>query len=219
MLADRAAALLFYVAVASAVVTVVAWLLVGRVDEAVVRTVAVLVIACPHALGLAIPLVISISTSMAARNGILVKDRLALERMRTVDVVLFDKTGTLTKGQHTVTGVSAIDGDDDRVLRLAAAVESDSEHPLARAIVRAAHERGDVPDASGFTAMSGRGVEADVDGARVAVGGPALVSERGLDTSRVDRGRLVVEGTGRRRAVRRRRREHRRCLGARGRGS
>ena len=186
VLADRAAALLFYVAVASAAVTVVAWLLVGRVDEAVVRTVAVLVIACPHALGLAIPLVISISTSMAARNGILVKDRLALERMRSVDIVLFDKTGTLTKGQHTVTGVSAIDGDDDRVLRLAAAVEADSEHPLARAIVRAAHSRGNVPDASGFAAMSGRGVEADVNGARVAVGGPALVSERALDTTRVD---------------------------------
>jgi Cu2+-exporting ATPase len=186
LLADRAAAFLFYVAVASAAVTGVSWLLVGRVDEAVVRAVAVLVIACPHALGLAIPLVISISTSMAARNGILVKDRLALERMRTVDVVLFDKTGTLTKGQHTVTGASAIDGDEDRLLRLAGAVEADSEHPLARAIVRAARERGEVPAASGFAAMSGRGVEADVDGARVAVGGPALVSERGLDTSRVD---------------------------------
>ena len=174
LLADRAAALLFYVAVASAVVTVVAWLLVGRADEAVVRTVAVLVIACPHALGLAIPLVIAISTSMAARNGILVKDRLALERMRTVDVVLFDKTGTLTKGHHTVRAVTAVDGDEARVLRLAAAVESDSEHPLASAIVRAARERGDVPNATGFTAMSGRGVEAKVDGTRVAVGGPAL---------------------------------------------
>ncbi len=185
VLADRAAGLLFYVAVASALVTVFAWVAVGRVDEAVVRTVAVLVIACPHALGLAIPLVTSISTSLAARNGILVKDRLALERMRTVDVVLFDKTGTLTKGRHSVTGVTSVDGDDDRILRLAAAVEADSEHPLARAIVRAASEIGDLLSASGFTAMSGRGVEADVGGAHMAVGGPALISERGLDTARL----------------------------------
>ncbi len=186
VLADRAAAMLFYVAVASAVITVVTWLALGRVDEAVVRTVAVLVIACPHALGLAIPLVIAISTSMAARDGILVKDRLALERMRNIDVVLFDKTGTLTKGQHTVTGVHAVDGDDDRLLLLAAAVESDSEHPLARAILRAARERGEIPSVSGFRSMSGRGVEADVDGLTVSVGGPALAGERGLDTSAVD---------------------------------
>ncbi len=186
VLADRAAALLFYVAVASAAITVVTWLALGQVDEAVVRAVAVLVIACPHALGLAIPLVIAISTSMAARNGILVKDRLALERMRNIDVVLFDKTGTLTKGQHTVTGVHAVDGDDDRLLALAAAVESDSEHPLARAILRAARERGEVPSASGFRSMSGRGVEADVEGLAVAVGGPVLAGERGLDTSAVD---------------------------------
>ena len=185
VLADRAAALLFYVAVGAAVVTVIAWMAAGRVDEAVVRTVAVLVIACPHALGLAIPLVTSISTSLAARNGILVKDRLALERMRTVDVVLFDKTGTLTKGQHAVTGVTSVDGDDDRVLRLAAAVESDSEHPLARAIVRAGTELGGVPSGSGFVAMSGRGVEAFVDGARVAVGGPALVAERNWDITAI----------------------------------
>ena len=185
VLADRAAALLFYVAVGSAVVTVIAWLGAGRPDEAVVRSVAVLVIACPHALGLAIPLVISISTSKAARNGILVKDRLALERMRTVDVVLFDKTGTLTRGLHTVTDVMAVDGDEDYLLRLAAAAEGDSEHPLARAIVRAAEDRGEVPAASGFRAMSGRGVSAQVEGRGVAVGGPALMSERNADTEAV----------------------------------
>lgn len=160
VLADRAAALLFYVAVAAALITVAAWLVAGDSDQAVVRAVAVLVIACPHALGLAIPLVISISTSMAARNGILVKDRLALERMRNVDVVLFDKTGTLTKGAHRVTAVAALDGDEDALLALAAAAETDSEHPLARAIVAAARERGEVPVASHFRAMSGRGVEA-----------------------------------------------------------
>jgi len=181
VLADRAAALLFYVAVGAAVVTVVAWLAVGRNDEAVVRTVAVLVIACPHALGLAIPLVVSISTGLAARNGILVKDRLALEEMRNVDIVLFDKTGTLTKGSHKLTAVMAVDGDDERLLLTAGAVESDSEHPLARAIVSAARKLGEVPAAEGFTSMSGRGVEASVGDSQVAVGGPALLRERGVD--------------------------------------
>ncbi|HEX9846878.1 MAG TPA: copper-translocating P-type ATPase [Acidimicrobiia bacterium] len=181
VLADRAAALLFYIAVTAAVITVVAWLAVAQPDEAVVRTVAVLVIACPHALGLAIPLVVSISTGMAARNGILVKDRLALEQMRSIDVVLFDKTGTLTKGSHKLSAVTAIDGDEERLLMMAAAVESDSEHPLARAILSAARERGEVPSAHGFTAMSGRGVEATVGGSTVAVGGPTLLRERGVD--------------------------------------
>jgi Cu2+-exporting ATPase len=179
VLADRAAALLFYVAVGAAVITVIAWLAAGQPDEAVVRTVSVLVIACPHALGLAIPLVISISTGMAARNGILVKDRLALERMRTVDIVLFDKTGTLTKGSHVVRDVAAVDGATDHFLALAAAAESDSEHPLARAIVAAAKERGAIPPAIGFRSMSGRGVEANVEGATIAVGGPTFVREGG----------------------------------------
>ena len=181
VLADRAAAILFYVAVAAAVITVVAWMIVDQPDQAIARTVAVLVIACPHALGLAIPLVIAISTGMAARNGILVKDRLALERMRNVDIVLFDKTGTLTKGSHRVSAISAVDGDRAGLLALAAAVESDSEHPLARAIVTAAKEQGSVPAASEFRSMSGRGVEALVDGTRVAVGGPVLLRERNLD--------------------------------------
>jgi Cu2+-exporting ATPase len=181
VLADRAAALLFYVAVAVAAVTVAVWSLLGEPDSALTRSVTVLIIACPHALGLAIPLVTSISTSKSARNGILVKDRLALEQMRNVDAVLFDKTGTLTKGEHAVTGVAAVDGDDDGLLALAAAVESDSEHPLARAIVTAARDRGAQPPvASDFRAMSGRGVTAQVDGEQVAIGGPALLRERGL---------------------------------------
>ena len=182
VLADRAAALLFYVAVGAAAITAIVWWALGQPEDAVTRTVSVLVIACPHALGLAIPLVISISTGLAARNGILVKDRLALERMRTVDVVLFDKTGTLTRGSHVVVDVVAIDGDTEMVLSLAAAVEADSEHPLARAIVAAA-ARGPVTAATGFRSMSGRGVEATVDGASVAVGGPALLRERGLELS------------------------------------
>jgi len=124
--------------------------------------------------------VIAISTSLSARNGILVKDRLALERMRTVDTVLFDKTGTLTLGRHTVTGVVSVNGDEDAVLALAAAAEADSEHPVARAIVAAADGR-ELPRAQDFRAIAGRGVEATVDGARVAVGGPALLRERGVE--------------------------------------
>lgn len=123
LLADRFAAWLVYIASAAAVLTFVVWSALGDVNEAVIRTVTVLVIACPHALGLAIPLVIALSTALAAKSGILVKDRLALERMRTVDAVLFDKTGTLTKGEHAVTAVAATaGGSEDEVLRLAGAV-------------------------------------------------------------------------------------------------
>jgi P-type Cu2+ transporter len=174
-LADRAAGLLFWFAVGAGLVTAALWLAFGRPDQAVERTVTVLVIACPHALGLAIPLVIAISTALAARNGILVTDRLALERMRTVDAVLFDKTGTLTEGRPRVTGVATTDLDPAAVLRLAGAVEADSEHPLARAIVAAASEHGQPPRATGFRALTGRGVQASVDGSAVAVGGPALL--------------------------------------------
>jgi P-type Cu2+ transporter len=178
-LADRFAALLFYVAAGAGLVTALVWLALGDGDNAVVRTVTVLVIACPHALGLAIPLVISLSTAVSAKAGILVKDRLALERMRTIDAVLFDKTGTLTRGAHVVTGVAAANGaSEDEVLRLAGGVESDSEHPLARAIVAAARERGQVAPADGFRSLTGRGVEATVDGTAYAVGGPALLRER-----------------------------------------
>jgi Cu2+-exporting ATPase len=180
-LADRAAALLFYVATFAAVITAIAWLAAGDADESVVRVVTVLVISCPHALGLAIPLTTSLSSAMAARNGILVKDRLALEESRTVDAFLFDKTGTLTKGEHTVVGVAGAGLTEDDVLRLAGGVESDSEHPLARAIVTAARDRGPVADATDFRSITGRGVEAAVDGDRYAVGGPALLRERSLE--------------------------------------
>jgi P-type Cu2+ transporter len=180
-LADRAAALLFYFAAITGVITFAVWSLLGNTGEAVTRAVTVLVIACPHALGLAIPLVIAIATERAARAGVLVKDRLSLERMRTVDVVLFDKTGTLTKGEPAVTGV-ATDHDKDELLALAAAVEADSEHPLARAIVRAASAQvpaGAAPQhvATEFRSRTGRGVEAVVDGATVSVGGPAMLRE------------------------------------------
>jgi Cu2+-exporting ATPase len=169
-LADRAAALLFWFALGAGVLTLVVWLALGEPDQAIER--------CPHALGLAIPLVIAIATGLAARNGVLVKDRLALERMRTVDAVLFDKTGTLTTGKPTVSGVAAVDGDTDGLLAVAAAVEADSEHPLARAIVAEARARaGDPPPAGDFRSMTGRGVQATVEGATVAVGGPALLRD------------------------------------------
>jgi Cu2+-exporting ATPase len=180
VLADRAAALLFYVATGSAAITGIVWVAIGQPDEAVVRVVTVLVISCPHALGLAIPLTTSLASAIAARNGILVKDRLALEQSRTVNAVLFDKTGTLTKGQHTVTGVAGVGVDDDEVLRLAGSVEAASEHPLARAIVNAAKTRGVMGAATDFRSMTGRGVEAALGGVRYAVGGPALLRERAL---------------------------------------
>ena len=180
-LADRAAALLFYVATAAGAGTFLVWLALGQAGAAFVRTITVLVIACPHALGLAIPLVISLSTSIAARAGILIKDRLSLERMRTVSVVMFDKTGTLTRGAHVVTGVAGVQMDDKDVLALAAAVESESEHPLGRAMVTAAQEVGTLPAVDDFRSLTGRGVVALVEGSETAVGGPALLRERHLE--------------------------------------
>ena len=178
-LADRAAALLFYVAVASGALTFGYWSLAGDSAHAVTRTATVLIIACPHALGLAIPLVIAISTSLGAKNGLLVKDRLALERARNLDVVIFDKTGTLTRGAPTLSGVAAVsDASDEEVLTLAASVEADSEHPLAKAIVTGANRRGVNPLQGGnFEAMPGSGARASVNGQSVSVGGPHLLSE------------------------------------------
>jgi Cu2+-exporting ATPase len=179
VLADRAAALLFYVAVAAGVVTLAAWFALGQPEEAFIRTATVLVIACPHALGLAIPLVIAISTTLGARNGLLVRDRLALERAKDVEIVVFDKTGTLTRGEPVLAGVATVDGVDERELTaLAAGVEADSEHPLARAIVRGAESRGvKAQPASDFEALAGRGARATVDGRRVSVGGPRLLAD------------------------------------------
>jgi Cu2+-exporting ATPase len=184
-LADRAAALLFYFALGAGILTFLAWLALGSPDDAVARTVTVLVIACPHALGLAIPLVIAISTERAARAGVLIKDRMALERMRTIDVVLFDKTGTLTEGRPEVTAVASAAGTDRaELLALAAGAEGDSEHPVARAIVAAA--AGDPGAAAygyagtGFASMTGRGVRASVAGSEVLVGGPNLLLELSL---------------------------------------
>ncbi|MBC9928071.1 MULTISPECIES: heavy metal translocating P-type ATPase [unclassified Leucobacter] len=180
-IADRAAGWLFWFALAAAVITAIVWMLVGDPDAAVMRTITVLVIACPHALRLAIPLVVSIATERAARGGVLVKDRLALETMRQVDAVLFDKTGTLTKGEPVVTGVAPVgDVDEHALLALAAAAEADSEHPLAKAIVAAASDRGlSLAPATGFSSSPAVGVTATVAGHEIRVGGPRLLEETG----------------------------------------
>jgi P-type Cu2+ transporter len=178
-LADRAAAILFYVAVASGVITFTYWWLSGDKEHALIRTATVLIIACPHALGLAIPLVIAISTSLGAQNGLLIKDRLALERARNLDIVIFDKTGTLTRGSPAVSGIVAAPGttEDDLIARVAA-VESNSEHPLAKAIVTEAKRRGvNQLSATNFEALAGRGAKALVEGTSIAIGGPRLLTE------------------------------------------
>jgi Cu2+-exporting ATPase len=179
VLADRAAASLFYVALVAGVITLGAWTLLGDPEEALIRTATVLVIACPHALGLAIPLVIAISTTLGARNGLLVKDRLALERAKDLEIVIFDKTGTLTRGEPVLAEIAVAPKQEEAtVLGMAAAVENDSEHPLARAIVEGARKRdATIPHASGFEALAGRGARATVDGAVIQVGGPRLLDE------------------------------------------
>ncbi|RLP77273.1 heavy metal translocating P-type ATPase [Mycetocola tolaasinivorans] len=180
-LADRAAGWLFWFALGSALITALVWVLLGMPDDAVVRTITVLVIACPHALGLAIPLVVSIATERAARGGILITDRLALESMRGVGSVLFDKTGTLTRGEPRVETVAVAPEStltEDELLALAAAAESDSEHPLARAIVAASADRSLTLDsAQNFTSAPALGVRATVGSHEVGVGGPGLLAE------------------------------------------
>jgi Cu2+-exporting ATPase len=183
-LADRAAFILTLVALGAAIVTLVAWLVLrpGHPEFAIERVVTVLVIACPHALGLAIPLVIAISTTLGARNGLLVRDRRGLEEARNLTAVVFDKTGTLTRGKFGVVDL-ATDGaiTPDEALRLAAAVEGDSEHTIAQGIRRSAAERGITPGgAEGFETMPGVGAKARVDGRMLYMGGPALLRARSL---------------------------------------
>ena len=190
LLADRAAGWLFWFALGAGVLTAIAWTLIAGPQEAVMHTITVLVIACPHALGLAIPLVVSIATERAARGGVLVTDRRALESMRTVDTVVFDKTGTLTRGEPVVNQLHATMGlTEDEMLALAAAAEADSEHPLARAIVTAARSRAlTVPAATEFQAATAVGVTATVAGHTVSVGGPSLLSRHDAEPLEVTGG-------------------------------
>ncbi len=198
ILSDRAAMVLTYVAVAAGLATLAAWLFAATPAFAVERMVAVLVIACPHALGLAVPLVASISTMMAAKNGFLVKQRLALEAARDVDVVLFDKTGTLTKGEYGVERVWSVEpGKEDDILALAAAVDAPSEHVVAKAIVAAAAERRlALPAVDGFARVPGKGVKGEVGGRRIEVGGAteAQLPERLREEAKAEnaKGRTVI---------------------------
>ena len=178
ILADKAAGWLFYLAIGVALVSAIAWTIAIGFDLFTLqRVVAVLVIACPHALGLAVPLVVAISTTSAAQNGILVRNRLALEAAREIDVIIFDKTGTLTKGEQGVVAVKSL-GDTDKALALTAAVEADSEHIIARAIHKAAQEKKlKLPTVSNFEAIKGRGIYAKVSGKEIWVGGPRLLEQ------------------------------------------
>ena len=184
ILADRAAAWLFYIALGTAAVTAVVWVIAVGFDVAVVERVAtVRVIACPHALGLAVPLVVAITTAMGARNGVLVRDRLALEEARQIDTVVFDKTGTLTRAEFGVVGAATADDlTEDEALALAAGIEGDSEHTIARGIRRTAKERGLRPEpVTDFQALKGQGVRARLDGETAYVGGPRLLEALGVE--------------------------------------
>ncbi len=177
-LADRAAQLLTGVAITAGVITLIIWQFAGMpIDFTIVRVVTVLVIACPHALGLAVPLVVAISTTRGATNGLLVRDRRGLEEARNLDTVIFDKTGTLTLGEFRVVEMSTIDGvSEDEALRIASGVESESEHPIARGIVKTAEDREiEIPAADDFRALTGKGVAATVEGIEYHMGGPALL--------------------------------------------
>ena len=198
-LADKAAGWLFYIALGSGLVTAVAWTLaVGFGLTVIERVVTVLVIACPHALGLAVPLVVAINTSMAAQNGILVRNRIAMEESRKLDTVIFDKTGTLTEGEQSVVDMEA--DDEEQALRKMAAAESDSEHMIAQAIRNKAEEKGlVVPESSNFDSISGKGVKAEVGGEEIYVGGPNLLEHLGVEKKFEDftdesgeKGRTVV---------------------------
>lgn len=184
ILSDRAARSLTAIAVVSGLLTLVVWSFAADPSFAVERMVAVLVVACPHALGLAVPLVASISTTIAARNGFIVKQRLALENARDVNIVLFDKTGTLTKGEYGVADVVGISAEADEVLALAAAVDAGSEHVIAKAVVKRAQLTGvKIRPASGFVRLPGKGSVAEVGNRKIYVGGEALLVERGIALS------------------------------------
>lgn len=178
ILADKAAGWIFYIALGTAALTGILWLIAIGWDIAVLnRVTTVLVIACPHALGLAIPLVVAISISIGAANGILIRDRIALEVARNLDIIVFDKTGTLTKGEFGLVGmISSEKLDDDQALALAAALEQDSEHPIAKVIRDGAAEKNlEVPSAKDFEAIKGKGVKANIEGDGYYVGGPQLL--------------------------------------------
>ena len=184
-LADRAAFFLTIVAIGAGILTLVTWLYI-RSDNpafAIERMVTVLVIACPHALGLAVPLVIAISTTLGARGGLLVRDRRGLEEARNLNAVVFDKTGTLTLGEHRVVDITTVPGvSHEEAIRLAAGLERDSEHPIGRAIVKSAEERGvKIPPSNGFEYHAGKGIHAMIENRRLSAGGPNMLAALGAE--------------------------------------
>ncbi|KDR95798.1 ATPase, P-type (transporting), HAD superfamily, subfamily IC/heavy metal translocating P-type ATPase [Peptoclostridium litorale DSM 5388] len=185
MLADRAAFWLTVIALSVGFLTFAAWLFVGQsITFAIERMATVMVITCPHALGLAIPLVVAMSTSLSAKNGLLIKNRSAFENARKISVVVFDKTGTLTEGKFGVSSVKSTDGnhDEKEIIKFASALEKSSEHPIARGILEKAQELGiSVPDVSDFEAIKGKGVQGIVDGQNVKVVSPGYLKEMGMD--------------------------------------
>ena len=196
-LANRAALLLTIVALSAGAITLVVWLSLGKEFAfALERTVTVMVIACPHALGLAVPLVVAVSTAISARNGLLIRDRSAFEAARSLDAIVFDKTGTLTEGRFGVTDVITLaDMDENRILTLAAAIESHSEHPIAAGVVRSAAERGIRPrQPEGFLAIPGKGAEATVDGLNVKVVSPGYLRDAGIDAGSDGVSRVSEDG-------------------------
>jgi len=194
MLSDRAAFYLTIIAIVAGIVTFFAWMLAGApVSVAIEMLVAVLVIACPHALGLAIPLVASISTTMAARNGLLIRQRLALESARKIDIVLFDKTGTLTKGEFGVNDIVSVNGNTEQnILGLAAAINNHSEHPIGKAIVESAAERNiSIVDIKQFERIAGKGTKGIVGGKTIFVGNDAIATDAGISFDTAYRAKIA----------------------------
>ena len=182
-LANRAAQWLTWIALIGGGGTLAVWMALGAsLDFALTRMVTVMVIACPHALGLAVPLVVAVSTKLTAQNGLLIRDRAAFERARNLNAVIFDKTGTLTEGRFGVTDIVPLGNRSaDELLAIAAALESQSEHPIAQGIVRSAEERGvRARSASEFRNLTGRGVEAMVDGERVNIVSPGFLRDKSI---------------------------------------
>ena len=200
-IANRAALWLTYIALSAGGLTLIYWLGVGESFEfALERMVTVMVITCPHALGLAVPLVVAVSTRLTAQNGLLIRDRAAFERARNLNAVLFDKTGTLTEGRFGVAGIAALaDQSEDEILAIAASLENKSQHPIAQGIVRGAEERGiEVRNVENFKSLTGQGAEAGIDGQMVRVVSPGYLREKGIDlpshetTAYTDEGNTVV---------------------------
>lgn len=184
-LADQAAAWLFYVALGSGIITLVVWLSLGKEFEyALERMVTVMIISCPHALGLAIPLVVAISTSVSAKNGLLIRNRTAFENSRKITAIIFDKTGTLTQGDFGISQVKSLSDklSDSELLQIAASVEGNSEHPIAAGIVRKAKDEGlSLNETENFESIKGKGIKANLNGQEVKVISPGMLKEEGID--------------------------------------